>query len=377
MWVQFVAPLVAALLLTLTIKQRHPIVNFLVNLRDKILPKSTPKYVEDVSSVPPPTIVEPVVTEATQAQEQVRDINETPLSHSKSLVALEDIDIPSHVLRLNLRAQDTSLPPLALELDETLDILKELSEFELGRFLLQNRGFNGYWTKYIVVDGPKVDPDTLNAVERWILFRSPLILATQQRFGIFQEKMQARLRDGMKLASIPCGLMDDLYSLDYSAVNSIKLDGVDIDELSISHAQQNAYARGLRWDVELHRRNAWNLGFRSQFDLIVSNGLNVYEPDNQKVTQLYGQFYEALTDGGVLVTSFLVPPSTWLIDEADARVQQSIFSDILQVSFLIFRTEEETRQQLESVGFTVVEVVYDTQRMFPTIVAEKRSRPVQ
>jgi len=423
MWIQLVAPLVAALFIALTIKQKNPIVNFLVNLRNKILPKGTLKYVENIETPtttviqeeeekenvlqpdstaatetpqPPPTTTTviqeevkeeeniPQTTDAAEtvtntekpaATSQQRTIDEKPLSHIESSIKVENLDLSSHIARLNARATNETLPPLSLELDETLGILQQLSEFELGRFMLQNRGLNGYWTKYIIVDGPKVDPDTLNAVERWMLFRAPLVLATQERFKIFQEKIQSRItRDKMKLASIPCGLMDDLLSLDYSAVSGVKLEGIDIDGVSISHAHQNAFAKRIRPEVEFHRRNAWNVGIQDLYDVVTSNGLNVYEPDNEKVAQLYAQFYKALKEGGTLVTSFLVPPSTWVMDETDAAIQKCIFTDIFQSAFMIFRTEDETRRQLESVGFTVLEVIYHKQHIFPTIVAEKRAK---
>lgn len=376
MWVQFIAPLVAAIFIALTIKQRHPIVNFFINIREKILPKNTLKYINiDEAKTDSVPIAKPDIE--TNISEPIRDIDERPLSHIESSTSAQSFDLSSHISRLNERALNTSLEPLAIELDETLEISRLMSEFEMGRYLLQNRGFNGYWTKYMVIDGPKLDPETFNEVERWILFRAPIILATQQRFLIFKEKVQSRLTDGLTLASIPCGLMDDLLSLDYSAVKNVKLVGIDIDEVSISHAQQNAFAKEVTQELEFYHRNAWNLGFESKYNVIMSNGLNVYEPDNEKVILLYAQFYKALTDNGILITSFLTPPTEWVISESDAIVQKSIFTDILQVTFLTFHTEEETRQQLEFVGFTVLEVIYDDKRIFPTIIAEKRANVVE
>ena len=31
-----------------------------------------------------------------------------------------------------------------------LDLLAQLSDFELGKFIIQNRGLNGFWTHYIL-----------------------------------------------------------------------------------------------------------------------------------------------------------------------------------------------------------------------------------
>ena len=45
--------------------------------------------------------------------------------------------------------------------------------------------------------------------------------------------------------------------------------------------------------------------------------------------------------------------------------------DIIQAAWQAFRTEKQTRHQLETAGFSIVEVIYDSQGMFPTIVAKK------
>ena len=135
-----------------------------------------------------------------------------------------------------------------------------------------------------------------------------------------------------------------------------------------------------KWDTPpvFYNRDAWNLGVEGEYDLLTSNGLNIYEPDDQKVTALYRQFHKALRPGGTLVTSFLTPPpmifpeSTWRnFNPGDLKKQKAIFSDILQVQWQAFRTEAQTRAQLEEAGFKIREVIYDTQGMFPTVIAER------
>lgn len=84
-------------------------------------------------------------------------------------------------------ASNLTFPPEA-----TLKLLDELSQFELGRFLLKNQGLNGYWTSYIILHGPK--QTTLCELENWLLNKSPVIKATQERFRIFQTAIQSRLK---------------------------------------------------------------------------------------------------------------------------------------------------------------------------------------
>ncbi len=264
---------------------------------------------------------------------------------------------------------------LTLPLEVELELLRQLTEFKLGRFLIQNKGLNGYFTHYIISGNhDHVLPDSL---EYWVLNSAPAVKATQERFAIFQAEIQRRLGAEMKLASVPCGLMDDLLTLDYSGAQGVNLVGVDIDHKSLELAQRNIDRLTPPVTAKLELKNAWSLDSLNQFDLITSNGLNIYEPSEERVTALYRKFYEALRPGGYLVTSFLTPPpilnpnSTWKNYElTDVIKQKAIFSDILQVKWQVFRTEEQSRMQLEGAGFSIIDVIYDSQGMFPTIIAK-------
>ena len=265
---------------------------------------------------------------------------------------------------------------LALPLAEELDLLRQLNEFDFGRFLLKNKGINGYWTAYMIIHGPK--KDLSHPLEKWILTRAPIVCATQERFKIFQQKLQHYVRSHTTLADIPCGLMDSLLLLNYDQTKDVRLVGIDLDPESIQLAKENSQHHGKAPMVSFKKEDAWNLSAHNEYDVITSNGLNFYEPDDQKVVALYGQFYKALKPKGILITSFLTPPpalspeSTWKkFDTKDLKKQKALFVDIVQAKFQAFRTEAQTRQQFESVGFKVLEVIYDKQGMFPTIIAQK------
>ena len=69
----------------------------------------------------------------------------------------------------------------------------ELSEFELGRYLLNNLGLNGQWTSYVLLYPERgsqtrlsSDGSPLGDLETWLLERCPLLLATQQRFCLMR-----------------------------------------------------------------------------------------------------------------------------------------------------------------------------------------------
>ncbi|MEB3701409.1 Methyltransferase domain protein [Candidatus Bealeia paramacronuclearis] len=265
---------------------------------------------------------------------------------------------------------------LTLPLEEELKILHQMTEFELGRFLLKNGGISGYWTAYWLIHGPAQNLD--HPLEDWLINRAPAFMASRERYQIFAHHIQNRVKPGMKLASIPCGLMDDLLRLDYSSVPEVQLFGFDLDEESIALAKGNAKAHGKSESSHIEKRDAWNLQRENEFDIITSNGLNFYESDDAKVVALYKEFYKALRKGGILVTSFLTPSpqldsnSTWKnFNPADVQKQKAVFMDIMNARWSAMRPEGLTRTQLEEAGFQIVEIIYDSQGIFPTVIAQK------
>lgn len=280
---------------------------------------------------------------------------------------------PVQVEQIKERIQKISNPVLPHEVE--LDLVDQLNQFPLGQFLLTNKGLNGYWTAYVILHGLK--SQDLHPLEKWLINCAPGFIATQQRFRIFQKELQGLIFNGCHLASIPCGLMDDLLRLDYSMCNEYHLTGIDLDPESIKSAAQNAKNLNIQ-SVSFLQKNAWNMGLNSEFDVITSNGLNIYEQDNNNVINLYKQFYAALKSTGHLVTSFITPPpspvasSNWKLKNPDDSIKQlAIFSDILQAGWQCYRTEDESREQLQAAGFKIKKVIYDSQNIFPTILAEK------
>ncbi len=268
-----------------------------------------------------------------------------------------------------------------------IEILSQLSEFDFGRYLLQNQGINGYWTHYMLTHpwfgrktGKNNRGEPFNALEDFMLNRAPTLLATQERFEIFLKENQKKVVNGANLACIPCGMMGELLYLDFKNISNITLTGIDYDPNTLQDAESLAEKQHLSQFIKLIQRDAWNLNIQNEFDLISSNGLNIYEPDNDKVTELYRQFFAALKPGGKLVTSFLTfPPllssqSEWDLSKVnleDALLQKIIFVDVINAKWQCYRSSDQTLQQLKSAGFSSVSFIYDRAKMFPTVVAQK------
>ena len=168
--------------------------------------------------------------------------------------------------------------------------------------------------------------------------------------------------------------------LDFTGVENFRLVGIDIDSESLEQAKKLAVEYGLSEKVELHQEDAWKLPFEDEFTLLTCNGLHIYEPDDEKVTELYQQFFQALIPGGLLVTSFITPSpdldpnSEWhmsQINSEDLLLSKIIFLDVLDVKVTGLRSSSTTKLQLQTVGFDEIEFIWDKARIYPMVTARK------
>ena len=310
------------------------------------------------------------------------DVDRRVLSHGHT-----DASLAETVAALHRRLRVAGDRPDATVL-ELLDLVDALASFPFGRFLLQNRGWNGFWTDFVMTHpergrstGTAPDGRRLTPLERQLLDTFPTVLATQQRSRHFARVIQAHIRDNVRLASCPSGLMRDLLARDYRGRCGVTLIGIDIDEESLAAAARLADAYGLARAASFVCEDAWSLTADGAYDLLASNGLSIYEPNDARVTSLYHAFARALKPGGTLVTSFLTPPPTvdpaspWhmrRIDRVALRLQKLVFVYILDARFQCYRTPATTEAQLRAAGFTDIALTWDEARIFPTVTARKR-----
>ncbi len=112
----------------------------------------------------------------------------------------------------------------------------------------------------------------------------------------------------------------------------------------------------------------------------MSNGLNIYEQDDNKMISLYEKFYESLKNSDVLIVSTITPTpmesnesslNMNLINQEDLNIQKIIFQDILEVEFQARRSIQKTMEQLKEDQFSNFEILPDLLGMFVTIIAHK------
>jgi hypothetical protein len=268
--------------------------------------------------------------------------------------------------------------------DTDLLLLRDqMREFPLGRFLLENLGLNGFWTSYVLMHpdrgrltGRGLDGYRMQALETWLLNECPIFLATQERFRLFRRMTESLLRPGMHLASLPCGLMDDLLGMTVpDGIGDLTYTGIDLDRESLIFAENNARARGCRVPLNLRQADIMQMPTAPEFDLITSNGLNIYLEDDQDCVVFYHRAASLLNPGGYLITSFITPASSWRPHNAKAlERQQHLFGKAVPVRWMCTRSVGLTCRQLLEAGLEPVRVVYDSQCMFPTVLARKPAR---
>lgn len=264
---------------------------------------------------------------------------------------------------------------------QQIKFLDQLSEFPLGRFLIERGGLNGYWTHYAITYPEHMHTQNPpNALEKFLLISTPVALAMRERFEIFKSLSQKYLHEGCALAAVPSGVMAELLDLDYSSLKTFYLYGVDLDPETAALARNYAEKKGLCSHYQHVQQDAWTFTVKKPLDLITSNGLTIYESSNERVLALYRHFYASLKNSGVLITSFLTPPPSphasteWKLQEVNmehALIQKVIFLDILDSKWQVSRTEATIRDLLKKAGFREIEVFYDRACIFPTVVAKK------
>jgi 2-polyprenyl-3-methyl-5-hydroxy-6-metoxy-1,4-benzoquinol methylase len=167
--------------------------------------------------------------------------------------------------------------------------------------------------------------------------------------------------------------MDDLLTLDYSTIANVELTAIDLNPDTLVAAKENHHRLRTPVEVNFEQRDAWRLESNERWDLLTSNGLNIYVQDDKQCTDFYRNVATALRPGGYFIISFITPPDQWMPkDLQDLEFQRFLFSKVVPVKWSCFRSEEKTREQLGDAGFEVLTIRYDSQRMFPAIVARKR-----
>ena len=75
---------------------------------------------------------------------------------------------------------------LKLPLEQELELLEEMNSFPLGKWMLEQKGFNGYRTAYMTLHAPKLK--SLPHLENWFIHRAPLVISRRECFFSILER---------------------------------------------------------------------------------------------------------------------------------------------------------------------------------------------
>ncbi len=284
-----------------------------------------------------------------------------------------DIDTIAEGISQKVQLNDGLLIPSS----EVIDLIHQLKEFELGRAMLTTGVLTSSWVDYICHN--ETSP-TGHPLETWFLSKSPKIKAARERYYITRDALQSHLRSNMVFCVMPCGVISKVAELDYSNISNIKIIGYDNDIQGLVRAemQMQPLVDQRKVNLLLLKKNIWLLEDRNQHDLIISNRLSVLEADSQKILGLFEKYYAALKRNGIFISSFFTPSplhnlhtSPWKnVDVNDVLTEHSIFVDIMDFRPAT-RPEGKMIMLLEKAGFEIVDIFYDTQCIYPTIIARK------
>lgn len=262
---------------------------------------------------------------------------------------------------------------------EKLSILKQLTEFEYGRFLIQHGGINGRWSHFLFYEFPLLQKagNSFHPLEL-MMFTSKGMESNRERIPLTQSLLSQKLQDGNAILAVPCGVMAEIMTMNLNSWKNLRIVGVDLDSESIALAKTFANDRKLNHSVEFHQRDAWNLGFDGQFNYIVSLGLNMYCQSNESALNLYKSLYSSLKAGGELLISFLTPTGgpgcerdLSMIGPTEKKLIPMI-SEMLELKYVShLNSSNQIMENLKLAGFKKVTCHYSTFRALNIAIAEK------
>ena len=251
---------------------------------------------------------------------------------------------------------------------------EKFSKTTFGKFMVINRGLNAYWTDVMVKFPIKKHPE-FSTLELEIFKHFPVAKATQERFLIFKEICQKFIEEDNHILSAPCGLLPEFLPQGIQSSISSKIDSIDIDPDTLKQLTQKL-DKNLKANIAIIQEDIFSLKATDKYNLIVSNGLNIYLSDTDQVAELYQIFYDALKEDGLLVTSTLIAPdgNEWAMDKIDPYwlgQQKMLFADILNVAWSCHMGTEVFTTMLQDIGYRDITIIWDSQKMFPTVTAIK------
>lgn len=267
---------------------------------------------------------------------------------------------------------------------EALDVLAQLQQFSLGRFLI-TKGRLDAEHQFVVSTWPQVRESSsgpavaagLHPLERFLLEESPTMRAFQKRHQAMVGILPGLAKGASSLAVVPGGHCEDLTELpDAAAVASSLRDVYHVHVQSSSapphepHAQAAAKlaATPFAHAAKAVTVESWeSLSLPSRVDVILTGTLAMNEPGIADVKSFYSQLRSALNeDNGMFVTGFLTRSSN--ASASVVQLDRMLFRNVIRTTWSEGRDPETVVSQLKAAGFGTVDIV-DNNGSYATAVA--------
>ena len=184
--------------------------------------------------------------------------------------------------------------------------LNELAATPIGRFILVNGGWNGYWTNYLAEIGcdliqNKAKPlQFTNETEEYILSEYAEVRGEHEL--MLRKIIGPIMKPGAVVASVPCGLMSEvLMATDH--FEGIQLYAIDIDKENFDLIREKYGDRLAGNEFHPLEMDALTLDFDCKFDLITCVGFVVYIKQ-ENFPDFLSRIHRAIKPGGRLLLSF-------------------------------------------------------------------------
>ena len=184
--------------------------------------------------------------------------------------------------------------------------LNELAATPIGRFILVNGGWNGYWTNYLAEIGcdliqNKTKPRKFaNETEEYIV--TSYIEMRGEHELMLRKIIGPILKPGCAVASIPCGLMSEIL-LATDHFEGIQLYAIDIDKGNFDLIREKYGDRLVGNEFHSLEMDALTLDFNCKFDLITCLGFVMYL-NEESFPDFLSRIHRAIKPGGRLLLSF-------------------------------------------------------------------------
>jgi 2-polyprenyl-3-methyl-5-hydroxy-6-metoxy-1,4-benzoquinol methylase len=303
-------------------------------------------------------------------------------SHTHHFVSVQQFDTFVEGLLHSEKFDETKKK--TLEALVRSNIWEQIRQSSFWRHALYNGGLSGPFTEYFACFNPLWEGDfwgeKVQPIERIYLSQHAIprayqstVAKTRHILAEHARKLAISGQEKIKIASLACGTMYDVFGADYAEKKKISVLGRDVDSESLQLAKEKASLNGF-FEENVHFQECDVVKQqikKNEYDIIVCNGFSFYLNDHD-LSQVINNVRNALKPKGIFIMSFIQPLNCWNMNENEKKVD-----DIVRPILETFpkkwssnlRTSDQVMELVKENGFKDVTVVSEAHGIHPLILA--------